>query len=340
MIEDFNLDNHVESWKKINYSYFIDKNNKLKVLSLIETKSINHNINEFIHFRSFYYGLHYYYDYVGEKSQISTVFEVLDNYFLKKFNGNYHKFIRNFGANFVEKFQQKGLAQTSFFRMIYDSLETTYYHLFDFNQRYVIFLFHYKWYIFSLSEKIQNFLKVFQEALRNHVIYVDPNFINAIMKSILTQQTDKTINNSLQIQTYEISKQISLIATLLKNSKNNILIIDSKYVLHQKEIESLVKANLSAIISLDLDCNEDIFEKLRLIFDNDHIHNYTSHHTMIISLDNSSKNEQNWLQLLNFIQKGGAYTKFIKSIKSSFFENSQNEENRNCSWTQFFSVKS
>ena len=131
-----------------------------------------------------------------------------------------------------------------------------------------------------------------------------------------------------------------MISTLLKNSKNNILIIDPKYVLHQAEIESLVKNTSSTIISFDLDCNEDFFERLRLIFDNDHIHNFTSHHTLIISLENSLKNEKKWLQLLNFVQKGGAYTKFIKSIKFSFFEDSQNLENRNSSWTQFFSVKS
>ena len=30
----------------------------------------------------------------------------------------------------------------------------------------------------------------------------------------------------------------------------------------------------------------------------------------------------------------------VRNVKSSFFENSQNFENRNSSWTQFFSVKS
>jgi len=129
------LDEKPACLRKIDYIDYLEEKNYKKTLTLIKSKSENKNNNDFLNSRSLYYGLYFYYDFIGEKSNLSTVFEVLDNYFLKKFHENFHSFITTFDTNFLEKIPETNLTHHSLFHIICDSLENTYYLLFDLNPK-------------------------------------------------------------------------------------------------------------------------------------------------------------------------------------------------------------
>ena len=76
----------------------------------MEIKETNQKVMDQIYnSRSIYYGIYYYYSLLGEKSNMRTIFEVLDNYFLKRFHENFHsQFLRNLNKMlFVEIAENK-----------------------------------------------------------------------------------------------------------------------------------------------------------------------------------------------------------------------------------------
>jgi len=90
IIEDLHINEDSTSLKLIEYIDYIIKQRNFKNLSLVEINDQNKMRDLIYQSRNLYYGIFYHYSFLGEKRNLQTVFEVFDNYFLKKFHENYH----------------------------------------------------------------------------------------------------------------------------------------------------------------------------------------------------------------------------------------------------------
>lgn len=99
-------------------------------MALIETKDYKNKVISLLSgSRSLYYGLFYYYSFLGETSNLNleNIFEIIDSYFLKKYHDNFHsQYLKDLSSKLSLAVSEKSFSMNYFIQIIINLLESSY----------------------------------------------------------------------------------------------------------------------------------------------------------------------------------------------------------------------